>query len=291
MDLPSNEVVQTAVHALFFTVDPIAPTKLSDELKCCIKKNPYIMRLSERNQNLTRIKQIGFSSIQAAQGKSPLYEEKMKAFSELNRAKVYLLTKLKIQARKRHFRHADTDRFNQQFGNSPACQSMDKFPKLPPKHQILERDQVIELACAGTTQLTEDQGFTRRLQYIVTLVELQQRKEIPCRGRHKHAQPLQQCELSPIEVPVIIPETYQSTQCPFCIGDLTLPRGERMRCLSKVNKLWDHVEKLHRLELDAFTAGDKQCPICNARGIHFAPQSIREFKNHTQRVHSIRLRP
>jgi hypothetical protein len=295
MGLPSNEVVHTAAHALFFTADATAPTELTDELKSRIEKNPIIMRLAKRNQELTkRIRAMGFPSVLAARGKTPLYKMKMKAVSNLNRAKVYLHTRLKSQARKQHFRHADTDRFNQQFDNSPTRKSMDEPPRPPPKNQIPERNRVIELTCTGTMDLTEDERFTHRCNCIATWVKLQHRKEAPRRGRHKHAQLSQQyqtCESSPVKVEGTIPETYQSTQCPFCIGDRTLPKEERMRYLSRVNKMWDHVEKVHRRELDVFAAGDKPCPICKERGIVFIPSCIKEFKNHTQRVHKIRLRP
>jgi len=89
----------------------------------------------------------------------------------------------------------------------------------------------------------------------------------------------------------IFPEKWGPTQCPFCIGNQSKAYQDQIKTLSKVNKLWDHVEKVHGLELAAFATGKKDCSICRARGIVFTPSSVPHFKNHTQTVHEIKLRP
>jgi hypothetical protein len=94
----------------------------------------------------------------------------------------------------------------------------------------------------------------------------------------------------PLEIKTV-PEKCKPTQCPFCIGNVSKPYQERTKPLSTVNKLWDHVESVHRDELAAYASGKKACSICKARGTTFTPSSVPHFKNHTQKVHVIRLRP
>jgi hypothetical protein len=88
----------------------------------------------------------------------------------------------------------------------------------------------------------------------------------------------------------IIPEKYEPKHCPFCVSNLSKPQHEREKPLSRVSKMWDHVENIHRQELAAFANGKIPCPICKARDVIFTPLSVPDFKNHTQRIHDIRLR-
>jgi hypothetical protein len=52
---------------------------------------------------------------------------------------------------------------------------------------------------------------------------------------------------------------------------MSKPYQERTKPLSTVNKLWDHVESVHRDELAA--SGKEACSICKARGTTFTPSS------------------
>ncbi|KAE8395985.1 hypothetical protein BDV23DRAFT_144093 [Aspergillus alliaceus] len=95
-----------------------------------------------------------------------------------------------------------------------------------------------------------------------------------------------------ISVPVnTVPARYNLLQCPFCLSDQRLPPALREKKKSKINKLWDYVENLHREELAAFATGTRQCGLCGIRKDDFVPSSIPHFKYHTQTVHGIRLRP
>jgi hypothetical protein len=88
----------------------------------------------------------------------------------------------------------------------------------------------------------------------------------------------------------IIPEKYYPLQCPFCLANPGLPLSTRLKQKSKPNKLWDHVENLHRAELAAFGTGTKQCGLGGMRSINYLLLSVLDFKSHTQGVHGIRLR-
>src|SRR5438034_8630909 len=131
------------------------------------------------------IRERGYRSVSGAQG-TTLYRKKMKAISRLNRDKVKLRARLKSKARSRHLQHADTDRFNQQFGNGPGCKTSQEPLRLPPDHRIPERNQVIELTCTATAELTADEQFTRQCACITTWVKLQRRQEAPRRGSQRH---------------------------------------------------------------------------------------------------------
>ncbi|EDN09494.1 predicted protein [Histoplasma mississippiense (nom. inval.)] len=295
MELPSNDVVQKAAHGLFLNADATAPTELTDELKRKITENPKIIELTERSKELTRkLRAMGFRSVPAARGKTPLYEEKMKVVSRLNRSKVYLHSKLIERQRRWHFRHADTERFNQRLRNGAGGESLDECPA-PPPLQISERRRVVELTCAGTQELTEDEQFARRCACIIVWFKLQRRKEVQRRGRHKKQQPSQRDFQPDPPLDTVgaksIPAKLGEKQCPFCVADISLPWGERLKVRERTNKFWNHIESVHREELKAYSTGQKHCGICKVQGVTFTPPSIMEFKSHTLSVHGPRLRP
>ncbi|OJD24573.1 hypothetical protein ACJ73_04067 [Blastomyces percursus] len=285
-----------AAHGLFLNADTTAPTELTDELKRKITDNPKIRELTEQSKELTRkLRAMGFHSVPAARGKTPLYEEKMKAVSWLNRSKVYLHSKLIERQRRWHFRHADTERFNQRLRNGAAGESLDECPA-PPPLQIPERRRIVELTCAGTQELTEDEQFAHRCACIIVWFKLQRRKEVQRRGRHKKQQPPQRDfqpdpPLDTVRAKESIPAKLGEKQCPFCVADTSLPWGERMKVWERTNKFWNHIESVHREQLKAYSSGQKYCGICKMQGITFIPRCLMEFKSHTWSVHGPRLRP
>lgn len=147
----------------------------------------------------------------------------------------------------------------------------------------------MDLLCYTVAAKTEEEAHHRRLQYVHLMVQWQNRKESPRRGRHA----ADMVESQPTRPPPtgIIPEKYDPLQCPFCLSDMRLPPTDREKQKSKVNKLWDHVKNIHQHELAAFDIGTRRCGICNMRDVRFIPSSVPNFKNHTQSVHGIRLRP
>jgi hypothetical protein len=148
--------------------------------------------------------------------------------------------------------------------------------------------------CSGISELTEEERFTRRCESITVMVQLQHRKEVQRRGRHKIQQPPQ--ESNPASISVVIqvegpvPEKLDDMQCPLCVCDTSLPWKDRMRVWKRRNKLWDHVENVHREELKAYSSGVKLCGICRERGISFIPTNVMEFKSHTLFVHGVPFR-
>ncbi|ODH47992.1 hypothetical protein GX48_05924 [Paracoccidioides brasiliensis] len=215
MELPSNKVFQKAAHGLFLNADATAPTELTDELKRKITENPKSSELTERSKELTRkLRAMGFRSVPAARGKTPHF---------------YLHSTLIERQRRWHFWHADTERFNQRLRNGAGGESLDECPA-PPPLQISERRRVVELTCAGTRGLTEDEQFVRRCACIIVWFKLQCRKEVQRGGRHKKQRPYQR-DLQPdppldtVRAKESIPAKLDEKQCPFCVAVVSLPWG------------------------------------------------------------------
>jgi hypothetical protein len=136
----------------------------------------------------------------------------------------------------------------------------------------------------------EEELYKQRLRYIRLLVQWQYRQEAPRWGKQAKAIIVQPQPTPASPSLDIIAGRYNCLQCPFCLANLGLPLSTRVKKKSKTNKLWDHVENLHWAELAAFGTGTKQCGLCGMRSINYLPSSVPEFKNHTKRVHGIRLR-
>ncbi len=95
------------------TADASAPTELSEQ-KAELATYPKVIKLGQRNKALTeRIRRAG-KTIKDAQGTS-LFQTKKKAEARLNSVKQRLRVKITAQARKRHFRTANTLAFNARF--------------------------------------------------------------------------------------------------------------------------------------------------------------------------------
>ena len=94
------------------TADASAPTELSSEQKAKLAIHPRVIKLGQRNKALTeRIRRAGYRAIKDAQGTS-LFKKKKRAEARLNAAKKRLRVDMIAQARKRHFRKADTIAFD-----------------------------------------------------------------------------------------------------------------------------------------------------------------------------------
>jgi hypothetical protein len=285
LERPSNEAVQKEARLVTFLADMTAPTGITEEQKMFISQHPMICRLRSISRSLTgEIQARGYRSWKAAEG-TEIYDRKKMIEKKLNRELTRLRGQLKEKNRLRHFRDADTAIINEQLSGAPSLP-----PKpTPPVYSIPEREEVVNLICKSPADLTEVEVYKRRLACIRLWIRWQDRQERPRRGRLA-APSLQLPSVPELPVAEKIAEKYQEKQCPFCVANLSLPRRDRETPFSRVNKMWDHVEKIHRQELAAFDTSKIPCPICKARGVPFTPLSVSDFQNHTQEVHEIKFR-
>ncbi|KAF3492431.1 uncharacterized protein GIQ15_01948 [Arthroderma uncinatum] len=302
MEVPSNKEVRDVAQSMLLDVDVTAPTKLTDEMSQRIAEHPTTRSLAEKNQKLTeKIKSEGYPTVEASRGKTRLYREKMEIQSKLNCWKFKARAHLLNHARKRHFRDADTERFNRRIRGDGE----ESLPP-PPELQIAERRQIAELTCKIGVELTEEERFARTRTSIELWMKLQGRKEPQRRGRPRKL-PTSHSPQDPVPAPTQPgPATTPATtmedeplsqklelnphQCPFCAADPRLPSEARDK-IWKRNKLWDHVEKtVHREELQAYSSGTKRCSFCWTHRIAVFPSSVMAFKLHTLETHKVPLR-
>lgn len=286
----ANETVQRELRSATLLADNTAPLGLTDEQKCKINRNPEVKRLRNHCRRLTEeIRKRGYRRVSDAAG-TELGKQKRQADVELARKLTELRQKAKSKNRKRHFRYKDTELFNQRDEDGPQPQESDSQPHFPHHYQIPERAELVQLLFYSPAPTTEEELYDRRLRYIRLLVQWQYRQEAPRRGKQAEATVAQPQPTPASPSLAIIPERHDPLQCPFCLANPGLPLSTREKRKSKINKLWDHVENLHRAELAAFGTGSKRCGLCGMRSINYLPSSVPEFKNHTETVHGIRLR-
>jgi len=181
---PSNEAVQKEARLISLTADITAPTELTEEQKFRIRNHPEVGRLVERSKALTlQIKHKGYRTIEQAYG-TRLYKKKKEADAALNRARTALRARLREKARKKHFRNADTEEFNRQFGDRSTGAVMERTPPgIPQVYRVEERATVVQLTCGPIVDVTANEEYARRLTCIKAWIKLQDRKESPRRGR------------------------------------------------------------------------------------------------------------
>ncbi|KAL2859811.1 uncharacterized protein BJX67DRAFT_386620 [Aspergillus lucknowensis] len=308
----SNEVVQREMRTATLVADNTAPIRLTEEQSRKISNHPTVRRLRTRCQQLTlKIHQLGYTVKEAQDDDGLSLDEeedtkakelceealeigrqKKEADAELNRTLTRLRESALEKNRKRHFRNTDTEIFNRQYEAQPGDEESEQQSIQPNCYVIPEREEVVRLLCYSPAPRTDEEAHLRRLEFIRLMVRWQRRKESPRRGKLGSAASSQpEWETTTwATAPSSIAEKYDPLQCPFCLSDRRLAPIDRQKKKSKRNKLWDHVENMHKLELAAFESGAKQCGICDLSDVKFVPPSVTHFKNHTQEVHGIRLR-
>ncbi|CEL11756.1 hypothetical protein ASPCAL14853 [Aspergillus calidoustus] len=281
--------------------DNTAPIRLTEEQSRKISNHPKVRRLRARCQQLTlQICQLGFTVKEAQHDELGLSldeeedteakgickealkigRQKKEADAELNRT----LTKLREPAleknRKRHFRNTDTEIFNRQYEAQPCDEESEQQNIQPNRYFIPEREEIVQLLCYSPAPRIDEEAHLRRLDFIRLMVRWQRRKESPRRGKQASAVNSQpEWETTTRETaPANIAEKYHPLQCPFCLSDRSLPPIDREKKKSKRNKLWDHVETMHKLELAAFDDGINPCGLCDMRKVHFVPPSVHTSK-------------
>lgn len=283
--------MQREFRSATLQADNTAPLGLTDKHKRRIARDPEVRRLRRVCRSLTKaIRESKYRTVKGAKG-TKIGEKKRQADAELNSKLTELRQKAKEQNRRRHFRNTDTILFNQRYENGPQAQESEVLDRSPHYYQILERAELVDLLFYTPPAKTEEEAFLRRLRYIRLLVRWQSRKEAPRRGRQAAVTAVPQPQPSRASPGAnTIPEKYDPLQCPFCLADPRLPPSNREKKKSKPNKLWNHVENLHREELAAFDSGTRRCGLCGMRSIDFVLPSLPAFKNHTETVHGIPLR-
>ncbi len=184
---PSNEVVQKMARLASLTADPSAPTELSSEQKTKLTQHPQVIHLSQRNKALTsQIHNAGYKNIGDAEG-TTLFQKKKKAAARLSCLKIKLRNHMIVQARKRHFRKADTLAFDAQFSATTADHTVatDTPPAKPIEYNIPERAEVVRLTCRPSDGLSDGKKLQRRIQAIEARAALCERRETQRRARPK----------------------------------------------------------------------------------------------------------
>ncbi|GLA67413.1 hypothetical protein AtubIFM54640_010731 [Aspergillus tubingensis] len=286
---PSNEAVQRELRSATLLADNTAPIGLTDAQAERISRNPEVRRLRRACRALTtEVYSKGYKNLKEAEG-TEVGLRKRRADAELNSTLTRLREEAKEKNRNKHFRKADTAIFNQQYEKGLPCNESKIQQPTVHSYQITERKELVDLLCYSSPAKTDEDSHLRRLHYIRLMVRWQDRKESPRRGRQAMIITTEEStNLPPTES---APECYDPLQCPFCLANTRLPSADRERRKSKINKLWDHVQNIHEQELAAFDSGFRRCGLCGLRNIDFIPSSVPNFKNHTQTVHGIRLRP
>jgi Protein of unknown function (DUF3435) len=291
MERPSNEAVQKEARMMSLPADRTAPTELTEEQSSRIRSHPTIIQLARKSKALTaQIKAKGFRSVNDAYG-TTIYTEKKNADAALNKMRTALRVKLRDNVRKRHFRNADTDEFNRQFGDGLAGELPKRvLPSSLPVYQVEERAIVVRLTCEPLVELTADEEHTRRLTCIRTWIQLQDRQESPRRGMRALRKNYERAADVPTpNVGKRIPIKGKPKQCIYCLGNESKSYAERTFEYSKRNKMWDHVEKEY---LQYFASNDYvACPHHECKAEGFVLPSVMAFKRHCVDYHKISLRP
>jgi hypothetical protein len=154
---PSNEVVQKIAKLANLTIDTSASTKLSFEQKAKFAQHPQVIQLAQRNKALTtRIRVAGYNTIDDAKG-TCLFQKKKKTKARLNCLKIKLRNHMMTQARKRHFRKANTLIFDTQFFATVVAHTFPQSTHLTQsiEYNIPERAEMVQLTCRHSDGLSD----------------------------------------------------------------------------------------------------------------------------------------
>lgn len=207
----------------------------------------------------------------------------------MNAKKKRLREKMIAQARRRHFRTADTLAFDAQF--STAATAPQNTPHIKPiTYNIPERAKIVRLVCSSGEGLSDRERFQRRIEVIEARTALCSRWEAQRRGRPKviikqedSATAMEDSDTGMKDFPLVC----QPTQCLFCLGNDSFPYHHRVYEYAKPHQMMNEVGK----HLKSFAQEDPVAcphPRCKAAGLAFP--SVMVFKNHAGKVHKSVLR-
>lgn len=248
-------------------------------------------KLAKRNKTFTqRIHRAGFRNVADAHG-TTLFQKKKKAEARLNSTKKRLRVQMIAQARKRHFRTADTHALDAQFSTAAVSCTSTQEPQ-PAElivYNIPERAKVVQLVCSSGKSLSDGARFQRRIQAIEARTALCNRREAQRCGRPKVTieRELDSTADGYDADAKAFPMVCRPTQCPFCLGKESLPYHHRVYEYAKPHQMMNEVDK----HLKNFAPTDKvpfPHPQCKAAGLVLS--SVMHYKSHTATVHKIFLR-
>ena len=274
------------------TADASAPTELSAEQKAKLATPPNVIKLGQRNNILTeRIHKAGYRNVKDAQG-TALFQKKKKAEARLNATKKRLRVKMIAQARKRHFRTADTQAFDAQFAAArvSSTSTRDIQHDKPVIYNIPERANVVRLVCSPGEDLSDREKFQRRIQAIEIRTALCNWREAQRRGRPKATMKQEDSNGAMDDSDEgfkEFPTVCRPTQCPFCLGNASVPYHHRVYEYAKPHQMMNEVGK----HLKSFAPADGvPCPHPQCKATGLVLPGVMAFKNHTATVHKIFLR-
>ena len=290
---PSNEVVQKTARLASLTADASAPTELSSEQKAKLAFHPQVVKLGQRNKILTgRIRRAGYRNVADAQG-TTLFQKKKKAEARLNSTKKRRRIKMIAQARKRHFRTADTLAFDAQFSAAAVASTSTREPQRakPICYNVPERAKVVQLVCSPGEGLSDREQFRRRIQAIEARTALCDRREAQRRGRPKATIKQEESDGAMNDSDKGTKDEFslvcRPTQCPFCLGNDSLPYHHRVYEYAKRHQMMNEVDK-HLKKIAPEDPVPCPHPQCKAAGLVLS--SVMHFKSHTAQIHKILLR-
>ncbi|KAL2360181.1 hypothetical protein RJZ56_006952 [Blastomyces dermatitidis] len=112
VDRSSRARVQGLACSLGLDTNSAAPTRPTDEQIQRIAAHPKMQTLSKKEPGVVCQDPSSRLHINPRAAGTALYREKMRVQSKLNSAKIHLWNHYGEKNRTRHFRHADTERFN-----------------------------------------------------------------------------------------------------------------------------------------------------------------------------------
>lgn len=166
------------------------------------------------------------------------------------------------------------------------------------QHELEERNQLQEILCDFSRNLTPQEIVSRKVTAANLLIALASRRVCQTRKpRHATADCKDLAkEECPLPAPCSLLESDQfpviceREQCIVCLGDTRLSVEQRMRKFARVSHMMTHVESCHLKKLLPHEKPVCRHPKCSPVGHGLFFDEIMHFKNHVQTVHKIKLR-
>ena len=296
LGLPSEDALMNILSHQSRFIDPRAPSKYDDlpeKNRASLTNHPEIIRLQQMRDTLAVEARELYGSMKNATD-TKIGELKAKADAALRVAKKKLKEATFTGARNEFFATIDTVEINKQLDPSLLDMKQDTYEPEQVVHCLKERRRVAELMQAPCQELPQEDDILRRVVLINALIDLGRVERVPSENLvpKESAQvtitsesqksspddsPRSEQGLSPSPEPRDRPISLTNRHCLFCVFE------PNYQCyFATTRKAREHFEKhLRHFKRDEFiSCPDKFC------GLAF--RGHRAFKNHAEKVHSIR---